>query len=335
MSIPRSGGEPRAAWTGKRLGGKESVITALNTEHLAAIDGLLARTRYLAPQAVTRTDFSHPLLDPLLAEILDEIANGRGVVVIQGLSPDRYDAEQFERIYWGFGTHWGNAAVQSLGGDRLGRVRSKPGGSAHTYQTDAELVFHTDPHEIIGLMCVEKARSGGESELVSAIAIHDQLAAQQPDLLAALYRGFPYAFKYTARASHVTDYEVPVFSAVGGCVSCVYVRGSIKNAAKALGQPIPMDLAEGLDAFNAIADDPDTKLTFVLEPGEILMVNNFTVLHSRRAFEDTAERRRYLLRMWLDVPAGRPVIPAYSQYIQQHHIARLEFEREQGADAAG
>jgi hypothetical protein len=294
----------------------------------------LAHTRNLAPQAVTRRQFSHPLLDAFLSEILDEIVRGRGVVVIRGLSPDRYSVEQFERIYWGFGTHWGNAAMQSISGDRLGRVRSKP-GSSHTYQTDAELVFHTDPHEIIGLMCVGKAASGGESELVSAIAIHDRLAATRPDLLAALYRGFPYAFKYTARPNHVTDYDVPVFSVVEGHVSCVYVRGSIKNAAKTIGRPIPEDLAEGLDAFNAIADDPDTNLAFVLEPGEILIVNNFTVLHSRRSFEDTAAHRRYLLRMWLDALNGRPVIPAYKQYIEDHHVARLDFERKQGADATG
>src|SRR5262249_39057915 len=116
---------------------------------------------------------------------------------------------------------------------------------------------------------------------------------------------------------------------------CVYVRGSIKNAAKTLGRAIPMDLAEGLDAFNTIADDPDTKMAFVLEPGEILMVNNFTVLHSRRAFQDRADRRRYLLRMWLDVPNGGPVIPAYSRYIEEHHAARLEFERKKGVDGAG
>jgi hypothetical protein len=253
-------------------------------------------------------------------------------VLITGLSPDRYTAEQLERIYWGFGTHWGKAAVQSISGDRLGRVRSRP-SSSHTYQTDAELVFHTDPHEIIGLMCVEKAACGGESELVSAIAIHDRLAATRPDLLPALYRGFPYAFKYTARQGHVTSYDVPVFSTVDGRVSCVYVRGSIKNAATALGRSIPSDLAEGLKAFNAIADDPDTKLTFILEPGEILMVNNFTILHSRRAFQDSADHRRYLLRLWLDVPNGRPVIPVYNQYIEEHHIARLAFEREQGAGA--
>ena len=334
MSVPRPSGEPRAAWTGRALGGRESLVQMLDRDHLAAIDAILADTRDLAPQAVTREHFNHPLLDAFLSEVLDEIVRGRGVVVIGGLSPERYTVEEFERIYWGFGTHWGIAAVQSISGDRLGRVRSKP-GSSHTYQTDAELVFHTDPHEIIGLMCVEKAVSGGESELVSALAIHDRLAAARPDLLGALYRGFPYAFKYTARPNHVTDYDVPVFCAAGGRVSCVYVRGSIKNAAKIVGRSIPKDLAEGLDAFNAIADDPDTKLSFVLEPGEMLMVNNFTVLHSRRAFEDTAAHRRYLLRMWLDVPNGRPVIAAYSQYIEDHHVARLDFERKQGADAAG
>ena len=68
---------------------------------------------------------------------------------------------------------------------------------------------------------------------------------------------------------------------------------------------------------------PDTPLTpdpvsvtmpmleFTLQPGEMYFINNYTILHARTAFEDFEEedRRRHLLRLWLEVPHMRPVHP--------------------------
>ena len=46
----------------------------------------------------------------------------------------------------------------------------------------------------------------------------------------------------------------------------------------------------------------------MLEPGEALFQNNFVTMHARTAFEDdeAAGFKRHLLRLWLDVPGGRP-----------------------------
>jgi hypothetical protein len=40
-------------------------------------------------------------------------------------------------------------------------------------------------------------------------------------------------------------------------------------------------------------------------------INNYTILHARTAFDDFEEedRRRHLLRLWLEVPQMRPVHP--------------------------
>ena len=48
------------------------------------------------------------------------------------------------------------------------------------------------------------------------------------------------------------------------------------------------------------------RLHFMLEPGEMSVYNNFTVLHARTEFTDSETYRRQLLRLWLDVPGGRP-----------------------------
>jgi alpha-ketoglutarate-dependent taurine dioxygenase len=45
-----------------------------------------------------------------------------------------------------------------------------------------------------------------------------------------------------------------------------------------------------------------------LRPGDMQFLNNHTILHSRTAYEDypepEPERRRDLIRLWLDVPSG-------------------------------
>ena len=45
-----------------------------------------------------------------------------------------------------------------------------------------------------------------------------------------------------------------------------------------------------------------------LQPGDIQLVHNHTILHDRTAFEDypEPERKRHLLRLWLAPPMRAP-----------------------------
>jgi hypothetical protein len=301
-----------SAWTSKGVGGKAGITRRLTEQHLDAFEELLRRTRHLKPQEVTRHDFDHPVVTPLLAELRDEIMDGRGVVLIAGITPDRFSEDAFERIYWGVGTHWGIAAVQSVAGDRLGHVRNeKDNPKNRAYLSARELKMHSDAYELVGLMCVQKAESGGFSRLASALAIHNEILLTRRDLLEPLYRGFPYATaEANSSATPVTPYNVPIFSYLRGKVSCMQVRVYIRAAAEKMGVPVPPDLDEALDYFAAIGERDEIRLHFMLEPGEMLMCHNFTNLHSRTAFDDSGEKQRHLLRLWLSVPNGRPVVPA-------------------------
>jgi hypothetical protein len=303
--------EHPAAWTNASLTGKQGLVYPLTQQHLDALDELLARLRHLRPQQVTREDFDHPVINKLLADLRELIMHGQGAVVVTGVTPERYDEEAFERIYWGFGTHWGNAAVQSSKGDRLGHVRDvKDNPHKRGYQTSAELLYHTDAYEIVGLMCVQKAQAGGESHLVSVLAMHNEILRNRPELLNPLYRGFPTAVVEARGTQYaVTDYNVPVYSCIKDNVSCLYSRTFMRAAADELKTKIPDDLDEACDYFDSLSNRPDLRLEFMLEPGEMMIWNNFTTLHARKAFEDSPARTRHLLRLWLNVPNGRPVVP--------------------------
>ena len=54
------------------------------------------------------------------------------------------------------------------------------------------LDYHTDGSDLVGLMCLRTARSGGLSCVANAVAIHNQMVRECPELAAALYEPLPY-----------------------------------------------------------------------------------------------------------------------------------------------
>lgn len=305
-----------SAWTNRSLGGKQGLIYALASRHLDAFDEILARTADTKPLEVTRDQFQHPALDGMLADLREILLTGRGTVVVSGIARDRYTDEQLERIYWGIGLHLGVPASQSYRGDRLGRVTQTAVGRDNPvdrgYKGSGELIPHTDNNVgIVGLMCVQKAGEGGYTLLASSAAIHNEILATRPDLLDTLYEGYYMTSQEaTLSANPHNDLKIPVFSYVEGHLSCLFNRGFYERAHRARGDmPAAFDEATGL--VLDIARRPDIQVRFILEPGEIMLINNYTALHARTPFTDTPGSKRCLLRLWLTVPNGRPLGEAY------------------------
>jgi hypothetical protein len=297
------------AWTGPAIGGKAGLTHHLTPAQISAFDAVLARTRHLKPQETTRADFDDPEINALAAWLDQTIRHGKGAVLLSGLSRETHSEEDFERIYWGIGTHLGHAVTQSMLGDRLGHVRHvKDDPVARGYRSNEELTPHTDSYRIVGLMCVQRAESGGASRIVSAMALHNEILATRPDLLAQLYEGYYYAVAEAQFSSQpVTDFKIPVFGCIDGFVSCSYSRSFLERAAELRGEPLPPKLREALDYLDATAERDELRAKFMLEPGEILLWHNFQMLHARDAYQDSPEHTRHLLRLWLNVENDRPI----------------------------
>lgn len=303
----------RSAWRGSAIGGKEGLVYQFTPTHLATMQALMEATRHLPIDAVTRAMFDEPGLNDFLAGVALELAEGRSAVILRGLSREKYSDEELTRMFWGIGTHLGIASPQNNKGDRIDHVTDLGTDNnplkRRQYGTE-ELIFHTDG--IIGqnlaLLSLRKSKSGGLSRIASSLAIHNEFVRNRPDLLELLYEGFPYDRKGKQRPdmSLISPYPVPVFSRIDGLVSCQYIRDYMLTAGETLG--MPAKFREALDHFDRYANDPDMNVTFMLEPGEIELINNRAVLHSRTSFEDypEPERKRCLVRLWMDVPNGRP-----------------------------
>jgi TfdA family taurine catabolism dioxygenase TauD len=67
--------------------------------------------------------------------------------------------------------------------------------------------------------------------------------------------------------------------------------------------------------LDQLANNPNLGLTMELQPGDIQLVHNHTILHDRTAFEDypEPERKRHLLRLWLAPPGARKLPEVYAE----------------------
>jgi hypothetical protein len=289
----------------------------LTATHLRDIERTVGRIKAagLGLDDLKREHFDLPSLRPVIDEIRHQIEDGRGFVLLRRLPVEEYSKDEIGMIFWGIGTHLGRGLSQSVLGDRLGHVKdfSREDPLARAYRNKQELSPHTDSCDLVGLACLHDAKTGGVSRLTSALTVHNVMLEEHPQSLARLYRGYVFHRRGEEKPGDLphTPYRVPVYSNTDGRVSARYVRTYVEAGEAAAGRPMgEADLAV-LDRFEEVTKRPELMLEFTLQPGEVYFINNYTILHARTAFEDYEEedRRRHLLRLWLEVPAMRPVHP--------------------------
>lgn len=310
------------AWRGSDIR-KDDIAFDLTGRQAAALEELLAKFRAQgrALGAIGPADCRHPALDAPLARVFDEIQQGRGIVIVRGIPVEGHPVEDVSAMFWALGAHFGRGVSQSARGDLLGLVRDEtpPGQpeSARGYTSRRELSLHVDLGQIVGLMCVRQGKSGGESQYASGLAIYNEIRARRPDLMPILARGFPYHRRGEEAPTQpcVTPYDIPVFSERDGHVSVFMVREIMNAAFRELKRAFTPEEIDAIDTFRATA----AALQFEtrLEAGEASFLNNYTVMHARSEFVDwdEPERKRLMLRLWLDVERNpRPVVPQIHIY---------------------
>ena len=321
-----------AVWTAASFADPEHYTVAFKPAELAEMDGIVARirTERITIETVEAELYHWPRVVRKLVSIYPEIKCGRGFVVLAGLPIDRYSKEELGLLYWGMGQVLGECASQSAKGDRLGHVRdmSATDPGARAYQNRYELNPHTDFTDVVGLLCLRDARSGGETPLASALHIHNEIARTRPDLLDILYRGFRNHRRGEEQPGEdpITPHLVPVFSRVRDTVSLRFVRPYIEAAARELGVPLAPLETEALELVQHLAERDENRLDLRLAPGAMVLFNNYTIIHARRPFldHDEEDRKRHLLRMWILPENFRETVPEIEVFSTKGGIQKRE-----------
>lgn len=312
----------RSAWRGSDLNKDRSWIYEFSADEIAEIDAALHHvlSKGISLLEITRDDFPLPRLAPVLARQAAELHSGRGFFVLRGFPVRKYSDAHAELIYWGIGTHFGPAVRQNISGDLLDHVRDlgKKWGElgVRGYQTNGQLAFHTDLSDMVGLLCLRQSKSGGQSRIASSTTIHNEIVKSHPEFLPPLYRGYRYIRREAVESDNPVTDPVPVFGYADGYLSCRVIPERISSAYKRIGQPLSALEQGALDCVASIARDSRIHLDMDLFPGDMQFVNNYTILHSRTAYQDgdTPDLKRHLVRLWLSERGERrPMAPNFPQ----------------------
>lgn len=265
-------------------------------------------------------DFPLPSMAEALVAMKGSLVTGRGVTLISGLEVEKYSQAQVALAYYAVGMHIGTCVSQSHKGDYLGEVRDhRDPNDPRPYRNGGEFIMHTDPVDLVALLSIRKGKSGGESRLISSAAVHNTLLEERPDVMEALYRGYPYRRTETDRGETelYTPYRIPVFKITeDNEFMSHYIPGfsEFYQERDGIGADHPEAVAQQA-LKDVLWNRSELYIDFMLQPGDMMFVNNRLLMHARTDYEDwpEVEKCRLLLRLWVQMPElGK--VPADQQY---------------------
>ena len=261
---------------------------------------------------IERRHFPLKGLADVLEDVRRELLDGRGVVRLRNFPIDALDREGIAIGYLGLGAYLGTRVPQNRYGHLLGHVKNlgddRADRNTRGYTTAQAMSFHVDSTDFVGLLCLHGAKSGGGSRLASSVTVYNRLLAERPDLIAPLMMDF-YKTRYgEVNPGDAPYYKSPIFAFVDGYFSSVGLSDGFEKAQGLPGVPdfTPEQVA-AIPVYRRIVQECALDMPF--DKGDIQFLNNYVTVHSRHGFEDwpEAERRRHLMRLWLNDPVGRPI----------------------------
>ena len=307
------------AWTGADMQNRSDWLRPFQAGELAEIDTALqaVKARGLDLFDMRKEDFPLPTFSRTLEEISQQLEAGIGMIMLRGL-PLSYSPDDLRTVYWGIGTHMGTAVSQNKTGELLGVVKDFQQEYTNTTRrgskTAAMLQFHSDRCDVVGLLCVRKAKEGGASRIVSAAAMHNEILRRRPDLMGLFYKNWEHSWQGEEPPGSGRTQVRPIFSFRDGQFSGLFSPAYVWFAQDfpEVARHTPQQV-EALKLFDQLADELALDMHF--QPGDIQFLNNHVIYHGRTSFVDYPEpdKRRVLLRLWLYVPTARPLVQEYRE----------------------
>ncbi len=299
-----------AAWRGPELAAAGGWRTRLDDEQVAEIERALACARATGKPTgeMTAADFPLPFLSAEIARWRTEIVEGRGFQVVSGVPVERWSEPDAELFFWCLGLHLGRPGAQNPQGDLLGHVTDTGDDASdpfvRLYRTAADIAYHCDAADVVGLLCLRAAKRGGASRIASSVSVYNELLARRPDLVERLYEPFLLDVRNEDKSGALRYLPVPPCRFSAGRLRTFYHSDYFRSVHRHEDVAAFTDAErELLDLWEEIAASPEIYLDMELGPGDIQWLSNHTVVHARTQYEDHSEpeRRRHLLRLWLSI----------------------------------
>lgn len=262
----------------------------------------------------------------IFADAFKEVRDGRGMALIKNLPRVGVSAEEFELLTWAIGLYFGVARPQDKNTSYINKVKDAGGvyrsPTGRGYSTSAELDFHVDGSDVVLLSCYNQAPMGGMSMCTSSIKAFEIIETERPDLAAALHSEYPFSKNGEQPEGQEGWFLAPLAAVQDGRLFFAWNRNRLENALKIEGvAPITLLQREAVDYLDEVVRRKDIMFCMHLEPGDLQLLSNQTMLHSRTSFEDhlDEDKKRTLYRLWLATPDSRKLPDAWI-----HHYGTTE-----------
>lgn len=247
-------------------------------------------------------------LHATLLSAAHDVLGGRGFVLFRGFPMDSLTEQEAAYGYAAIGRYFGRLVAQNPQGDVIGKVMNyakdwKADPTSRGYQTAMHMDFHSDSCDVVGLLCVNPAKSGGLSAIVSSVAIYNFMKAHAPSLLERLCGTFYYDRRGEEVAGVDPYYQTSLFHEHAGEMFNRYCREYIESAQRFDAVPrLGAEQLAAMDEFDRLCHSDKFIVHMDFCRGDIQFLNNHVILHSRTGFEDHAEhrRRRLLWRLYVN-----------------------------------
>ncbi|KAJ3317419.1 hypothetical protein HDU76_001189 [Blyttiomyces sp. JEL0837] len=297
--------------TGEQINALLSAVTTfITSEKNASTDEKRSKSDL---SKLSPTSFPLPeCWNDVLAKMKDNLVGpgSTGAIVLKGFPVENVSLEEAAVAFMGIGSHIGAPVSQNGKGHLLGHVKDlglDPNNpNTRLYATAQAQRFHVDSCDVVGLLCLHPAQSGGRSAVASSHTAWNTIIERgRPDL--AVLLADPDAW-YWDRKGEVPPGKLPYFKLPifhlnnDGKVMCLYDRNFLRTIDRFADigvPPLSRKQVEAMDALEAACVENSFEMD--LERGDMQFVHNHSILHARTAFNDPVDSptRRHLLRLWL------------------------------------
>lgn len=285
---------------------------------------------------ISQENFPLPKLSKVLLDLREDLVNGKGFILFKRFPADIWGPQKNAVAYMGLGTYLGYFVSQNGLGHALGHVKDVGDDASQIdkiriYRTRARQFFHTDDSDIVGLLCVHRAKEGGESDIVSTHNLWNALQRENPDVAELLTQPIWY-FDRKGEVSEGQDQwtKQPIFYIEDGGQERVYIKWDpyfVRSLSRFSDKGLIPALSDAQEHAMKVLEETAQRLSLhmILEVGDIQFVSNTHLLHARTAYTgeppsllshkpagkhdaDHVEDhlpptpRRHLLRLWLATP---------------------------------
>ena len=240
----------------------------------------------------------------------DILINGCGFFVINGSKFSEFSYDEMNSILKIISKIIGELLEQNKDHEKVVEIKDlgktmKAGSRYHhtkeggSYHTDGCHIYHNFPH-YVGLVCINPAKSGGESKFASSYTLHNQLL-EEKNLLKILYEKFHIDKRNENEINESpTQYE-PIFQYENNNLVFRYQRELIEAGYKKMNQSLTSIQKDALNALDRALANENFAVAYLMNPYDMMFSNNKWLIHDRNGFEDFDEenKKRVLLRTWI------------------------------------